>query len=368
MPIFLRFYHPFILKLLSLGARLSNWYRGRQPDNCRADGYRSGFYAEVWNDAATRLGASVELLGNDILEIRSGKAYTRVRQNATAIDDPLTLAVAGNKPLVHRLLTKRGLRIPNYLEFKLEDISKAAAFVARFGGEWVVKPAHGYAGRGVTTGVSSDFDLVCAAVAAAAYESTLVVEQQVEGEIYRLLYLDGALIDAVLRKRPVVVADGCSSIRKLVASENQARLEAGPTFAQVLLSIDMDMRRTLAKQGLSLGSIPKKGTTVTLKTVINENSAADNLPAAGLLCKSIVTDGAAAAGAVGARLAAVDIVTKDPAVPLSESDGVILEVNTTPGYHCHYHRQGEGCPVTLHVLSSIFSSHAVNTLCSGAVG
>lgn len=352
----LRFCHPFILKLLSLGVRIRNWHRGRQLGNCRADKYRAGFYAKAWHEAAAHVGASVELLGNDILEIRSGRTCTRVRQNTTPIDDPVTLAIAGNKPLVYRLLAKRGLRVPNHLQFGLQDIVKAAAFIERSGGEWVVKPAHGAGGRGVTTGVTRSFDLVRAAVAAAAYESTLVVEQQVEGEIYRLLYLDGTLVDAVLRKRPVVVANGRSSVRKLVASENQARLDAGPQFAQVLLSIDMDMRRTLAKQGLFLTSIPKKGTVVTVKTVINENSAADNLPATNLLCRSIIEDGVAAAAAVGARLAAVDIVTRDPAVPLSQSDGAILEVNTTPGYHCHYYRQGEGCPVAVHVLSTILEA------------
>jgi D-alanine-D-alanine ligase-like ATP-grasp enzyme len=220
----------------------------------------------------------------------------------------------------------------------------------------VVKPAHGAGGRGVTTGVISSFDLLRAAVAAAAYESTLVVEQQVEGNLYRLLYLDGELVDAVLRKSPTVVADGRSSVRQLIRLENRARLEAGRKFAQALVSLDMDMRRTLAKQRLSLSSKPKKGTVVTLKTVINENSAADNFPATGLLCRSIIEDGAAAAKAVGARLAAVDLVTRDPAVSLAQSDGVILEVNTTPGYHCHYYRQGEGCPVAVHVLSYIFGT------------
>jgi glutathione synthase/RimK-type ligase-like ATP-grasp enzyme len=352
----LRFCPLLVLKLASVAARARNWYRSHQPDSHRAEAYRAAFYAEVWQDAATHFGASVELLGNDILEIRSGRAYTRVRENTTAIDNPMTLAVASNKPLVYRLLADRGLRVPNHLEFKLKDIAQAAAFIARFGGVWVVKPANGAGGRGVTTGVISTFDLVRAAVAAAAYEPTLLVEQQFEGDNYRLLYLDGVLVDAVLRKRPMVVSDGRSSIRKLIGSENRARVEIGGKFAYVLISKDMDMRRTLAKQGLSLSSVPKKGTVVTLKNVINENSARDNLPATRLLCDSIIEDGAAAANAVGARLAAVDVVTRNPAVPLGQSGGVILEVNTTPGYHCHYYRQGEGCPVALEVLSAIFGS------------
>jgi cyanophycin synthetase len=349
----LRFYHPVMLKLLSRALRARNWYRGRLPDNRLADEYRTRFYAEIWRDAAARLGASIEPLGNDILEIRIGPICTRVRQNTTAIDDPVTLSIAGNKPLVYRLLAGRGLRVPNYLEFTLKDLSKAVGFMAHFEGEWVIKPANGAGGRGVTTGIISSFGLIRAAVTAAAYESTLLLEQQVEGDLYRLLYLNGTLMDAVLRKSPMVAADGSSDIRQLVRLENRARLKAGPRFAQVLVSIDTDMRRTLAKQSLSLSSVPKKGTLVSLKRVINENSAADNLSATNVLCKSIIEDGAAAAMAVGVRLAAVDIITRDPAVPLAESGGAILEVNTTPGYHCHYHRQGEGCQVAVHVLSYI---------------
>jgi cyanophycin synthetase len=356
MRMSLHFCPAVVLKLFSLAARAGNWYRRRHPDSYRAEAYRAAFYAEAWQEAATQLGASMELLGNDILEIRYGRAYTRVRENTTAIDDPMTLAVAANKPLVYRLLVNRGLRVPHHLEFRLTDIAQAAAFIARWGGVWVVKPAHGAGGYGVTTGVTSGFDLLRAAVASAAYEATLVVEQQAEGDNYRLLYLDGTLVDAVLRKQPTVVADGRSSVRKLIRAENRARLEAGRKFAHVLVSIDMDMRRTLAQQGLGLSSIPKKGTVVKLKTVINENSTAENLRATSLLCGSIIEDGAAAASAVGARLAAVDLVTRDPAVPLAQSGGVILEVNTTPGYHSHYYRQGEGCPVALHVLKAILRS------------
>ena len=160
-------------------------------------------------------------------------------------------------------------------------------------------------------------------------------------------------MDAVLRKSPSVAADGRSSVRKLVRLENQSRLEAESKFGQALLSIDLDMRRTLSKQGLSLSSVPKKGSVVTLKRVVNENSVADNVSATKLLCKSIIEDGAAAAAAVGVRLAGVDIVTRDPQVPLAESGGVILEVNTTPGYHYHYHQRDGGVAVAIPILARL---------------
>jgi len=345
------FYHPGTLKLFSDAVLARYWYRRRHPDSRRADEHRSSFYAEVWREAAARLGGSVEQLDKDVLEIRLGRACTRARQSTTAIDDPVTLSVAVDKPLVYRLLSKRGLRIPDHFEFTLSSVAGAVAFTRRFGGEWVVKPASGAAGLGVTTGVITSLDVVRAAVAAAAFGPNLLVEQQVEGDVYRLLYLNGKLLDAVLRKSPSVVGDGRSNIRKLIRLENRARLNVGRKFGQVLLSIDLDMRRTLAKQGLSLSSVPKKGTAVTLKTVINENSVADNVSATSRLCKSIIEDGAAAAAAVGVRLAGVDVVTRDPGVPLEQSGGVILEVNTTPGYHYHYHQRDGGVAVAIPILS-----------------
>src|SRR6267143_1207102 len=49
-------------------------------------------YAEVWREAAARLGASIEELDRDVFEIRIGRACTRARQNTTANDDPVTSA------------------------------------------------------------------------------------------------------------------------------------------------------------------------------------------------------------------------------------------------------------------------------------
>ena len=37
-----------------------------------------------------------------------------------------------------------------------------------------------------------------------------------------------------------------------------------------------------------------------------------------------------------------------------ESGGVILEVNSPPGYFWHYHKRDGSCPVALHVLRALF--------------
>jgi cyanophycin synthetase len=214
-----------------------------------------------------------------------------------------------------------------------------------------VKPAGGTGGgRGVTTGVQTVAHLARAAAAAAVYADELLIEEQIAGDNYRLLYLDGKLIDSFVRRLPHVVGDGKSTVAALVRQVNQERLANKAAVSQVLIAIDLDMRRTLAGQGLSLRSVPPKGQVVTLKNVVNENDAADNTTATHLLCPSIIEDGARAVRALRARFAGIDIVTKDPSIPLAQSGGVILEVNGTPNLYYHY-KKADGCfPVAVHLL------------------
>ena len=347
---------PSVAKILYVGYRLREAFRVRRSDTRLALEHRSHFYTELWRDAASQLGASIEVLGNEILEIRLGQDCTRVQQNTTAIDLAIAVAVAQNKPLVHRLLAKRQLRTPVYCEFTLNEIAKAAAFVESSASKCVVKPVSAGGGQGVTTGVIGSFDLVLAAANAAVHGLNLMVEQQVPGDVYRLLYFDGVLMDAVLRRPPTVVADGKSTVRELIRLENEARLKAGPNRANALIAIDMDVRRTLLSQGLTLSSVPKEGIVVALKMVINDNSQQDNFNAKHLLCKSIIEDGAAAAAAVGVRLAGIDVITPDPGVPLAESGGVILEVNTSPAYHHHYYKRDGSYPVAVHLLPFLLAN------------
>lgn len=340
-----------ILKTLSL------WHRGRNSLRRRSAAaqsqveHRSQFYEAAWREAASALGAAVAPLGAGILEISLGEARTRVRNNYTPLDDPITLAVAGNKPLVYRMLRDEGLPVPRYLEFSLDDLAPARAFLRCLGGHCVVKPAADTgAGHGVTTGVCTPWGLCRAAAAAAAHGRDLLIEEQVPGDVFRLLFLEGELLDAVVRTPPTVVADGASSILGLIERVNAERSARGAEIGQVLISVDLDVRNTLAAQGWRLASVPPPGTQVRLKTVVNDNAGLENLPARSLLCESIVADAARAACAIGARLAGVDVLTADPALPLADAGGAILEINTTPGFFYHYRQRKATVPVALPVL------------------
>jgi len=229
----------------------------------------------------------------------------------------------------------------------------------------VIKPAGGTGGGlGVTTGIRTRWQLARAAFAAAGHGGDVLIEEQVEGSDYRLLYLDGVLIDAVMRKPPTLIADGRSSLLQLIRGANAERASRGAEVAQNLLTFDMDMKNTLAKQGYTLASVPTAGTEVTLKTAINENSGDGNIGVRALVCDAVAEAGARAAALAGVRLAGVDVITRDPRVPLSESGGVILEVNSPPGYYWHYHKHDGVFPLAVYVLRSLLGVPQTHEMCS----
>lgn len=346
-----------ILGCLYASSLARAFLRYKDPRRRAAGRHLASFYEKAWREAAARRGATYEALGAGIGEIDLDGRRTRVMENYSAIDDPVTLAVASDKPLTYRILAKQHLTIPRFDVFSLKDMGRAVSFMEGCRRECVVKPSSGTGGgRGITTGIRSRWHLARAAAAAAVYGDDLLIEEQIEGENYRLLYLDGVLLDAFARRAPYVIADGRSTISRLVQLANGARLQHGAGLSQGLLTIDLDMRRTLEKQHLSLHSVPAEGTVVTLKTVINENCGSDNASATHLLCDSIIQDGSRAARALGVRLAGVDILTPDPSVPLAESGGAILEVNTPPNYYFHYHKRDGAFPVAVHVLERLLAT------------
>jgi cyanophycin synthetase len=355
--------HPLALRGLYAGALLRAFLRHKNPRRRQAKDALTRFHEQMWRDAALELGATFKVLERSVWEIELDGARTRVFERLAEIDNPVTLEIAGNKPLTYQLLRDAGLPIPKFAAFSYKSPRAALEFLQEARGECVVKPASGTGGgRGVTTGIRTRWQLVNAAAAASVYGDDLLIEAHMEGDNYRLLYLDGELIDAFIRRPPTLIADGRTTLAEQIRAINVRRLAQGAELSQVQLTIDMDLHRTLARQGHTLRSIPPEGTMVKIKTVINENAAADNEAAMHLLCKEIVEAGRAAAGALRVRLAGVDVISRDPSRPLSETGGAILEVNTTPNYYYHYRKQGGCCPVALHVLRRLLAEQSTTSV------
>jgi D-aspartate ligase len=332
---------------------------------------RHAVYERIWRDAADAAGARIEPLAPGLFELSRDDVATRVFQQMIELDDPVTLQVALDKVLVHRWLAAAGVSIPDHLEFDVHDPAPALEFLARAGGPCVVKPAAGTGGgHGTTANVTQPAELMRARLHAAKSSGRLLIERQAAGAVYRLLLLDGEVID-VLRSLPAqLTGDGQSTIEALIVAENERRVAAGGAAGLSLLGVNLDMVFALARAGLTLSSVLAAGRTVAIGVVTNNNAVEDNETFRGDLSPKLIAEARLAQDAVGLRLAGVDVITTDPARPLAETGGVINEVNGTPGLHHHYlvADPDRATHVAIPILERLLSRAAGNGAGEGPAG
>jgi cyanophycin synthetase len=308
--------------------------------------HRVAEYREMWRAAAEELGGAFTPLADDLWEVEVESVRTRMHNHQTEFDNPVVLGLAGKKALVHRLLRGAGLAVPEHEVFSLADLERAYRFLEDHPKGCVIKPANGYGGQGVTTHVQQIPEVRKAAILASLYDRELLIEVQIPGESYRLLVLEGKMVQAVCRRGPRLKGDSVSTVRRLMDAENALRRRNG----QPGLDLDRDCLFTLVYQGLAPDSVPAAGKEFLLKSVNDparkyvEVRTVYNETVTDLICDSIRKDAETAARLVGSDFLGVDVITTDPSVPLACSGGVINEVNTTPALHHHYDATRERYP------------------------
>lgn len=347
------------LEGLSLAYRAKNILQFRSAGATAMAQHRRAFYEQAWRDAAGELGCTITRLAPDIFQVERGGHGVRVCMNYSPLDDSVTLRLAGHKPAVYRLLAADGVPVPRHIVVDRSGYAAASAFQRAARGPVVVKPAYGTgAGAGVTTSIGSARRLFDAMAWSLVFCPEIVVEEQIAGANYRLLYLDGELVDCIERKPPKVTGDGKASIRQLVRRENELRVHSGLSMAQTLLPIDMDMRNSLAIQGRTLGTVPAEAEVVFVKTVINSNRAEENESVSVQPNESTVSMGRRAVNRLGVRLAGVDIITPDIGTDIVSAGGAMVDVNTTPGHYYHCMQKGRSfSPARAILRAALGESH-----------
>jgi D-alanine-D-alanine ligase-like ATP-grasp enzyme len=292
---------------------------------------------DIWASAAAEVGAAVSGDWDSGFEFRRGKEQARVDGWETHLDPPEAIRQALDKPLVVARLTEIGVAVPEQVLFSRREVGRAAARVRHSAGRWVLKPRAGDSGEGVTCDIESTTDLARAFVSAAPLDSALVLERQIAGSVYRLLILDGELLDVVRRDPSSVEGDGTSTVRDLIRAENQARADAEGARGNQLVHPDHDCLLALRSQQMTLASIPSAGARHQVKRSNGDGGRLDthSIPLS-TVSPEVVAEATRAVAAVGLTLAGVDLVTPDLGKGIASAGGAIIDVNSPPGLHYHY--------------------------------
>jgi D-alanine-D-alanine ligase-like ATP-grasp enzyme len=331
----------------------------RNRQQAQADKIRDSFYLHCWREAAEACGAELAQNNEGVIWITQegiGRPIY-VNRNLNLLDSHASVRVTDDKPATYRLLREAGAPVPDHVALRADANKAALEFMRSQDGPVVVKPAAGTAGGvGVTSNIRTATELRHAMAWAGAYCSRVLIERHIQGDTYRLLYLNGELLDCVLRKSPSLVGDGSSTVRGLVRDENRRRLAEGYVRSQSLLIVDGDMKAALALQGLGLESVPEAGREFTIKYVANDNSARDNITALERLSCSTARIGRKIVDKFGLKLVGMDLMTSDIGQDLAETGGAVIDINGDPGFYCHYFKNDDRVPLAEYILKEAIGS------------
>lgn len=236
-----------------------------------------------------------------------------------------------SKPLAKNLMAALCLPIAPHVLVSAENELEAAA--ARIGYPCVIKPIDSGGGKGVTAGIGDVESLRSAFHQARRYsQQALMLEKHVSGADHRLMVADGRFVAAIRREPSFVTGDGRSTVAELIAHLNMAR-SSNMVRSMYLRPIIIDnvLKNHLTNQNLTLTDIPDAERSVTLRSNANLST--------GGICVDITSNChpelqkmvEELAATCGISTAGFDYITTDITRPASETGGVFIEMNTTPG-------------------------------------
>lgn len=305
-------------------------------------------------DAATDRGIpSIRLTEGNLVQLGYGKNQHRIWTAETDQTSAIAESISRDKDLTKTLLQACGVPVP---EGRIVDNPIDAWEAAEdIGLPVVVKPTDGNHGRGVSTELTTREEVEAAFKLADAEGSEVIVERFIRGNEHRLLVVGGRLAAAARGETVSLAADGCSSIRQLIAEQINTDPRRGDAeeFPMDLINIDENSAAQfeIKRQGYTANSVPPSGAQILIQR--NGNVAFD---VTDLVHPEVAAMVSLAARIIGLDIAGVDLMAEDISRPLAEQGGAIVEINAGPGLLMHLKpASGEPRPVGRAIVDSLFS-------------
>ncbi len=242
--------------------------------------------------------------------------------------------LALHKDLTYKILQSVNLPVPQ--NYKIEKISQLKKMDLPY--PVVIKPTDQAKGKDVLIGIKNKEELKKSVKRLFKKYSSLIVEEFIPGNDYRLLILDGKLLGAIKRTPPKIKADGKRTIRELIRKENKKRYDKPTAFKPYskTLEIDLEVKRCLREQGYSLNSIPEKDQKIIIRKNTNFSSGGETLDITKKVHPENIKIAKKAIRALGLKFGGVDFVAEKISEPIGRNNGRIVEINGIPGIWIHH--------------------------------
>jgi D-alanine-D-alanine ligase-like ATP-grasp enzyme len=194
----------------------------------------------------------------------------------------------------------------------------------------IAKPREGSRGRHTTVGISDPVELARAVKRAQQLCAFVLVEEYIEGRVYRATCVGSKVIGVMELVRPLIIADGVKTVNELREFHN----EHGKAFPQLTdVEDSVHFRMAIEHQGYTLESIPVVGTPVLLAELEERTNGGYFVDCTDEIPAETIRVIERAAAVCGIDVVGFDIISKDLANV--EERFVFIEANSLPYIEIH---------------------------------
>jgi cyanophycin synthetase len=307
------------------------------------------------------------LNSNSYVQLGYGKYQKRIQASMTSQTSALAVEIADEKARTKEILKTACIPVPDgevvYTIEEADDLIRDIEFPV------AVKPEVGNHGRGISVNIN-DLDALEKAFNSAkkVYES-VIIEQYIEGNDYRILVIDGKLTAAAHRVPPHVIGDGKSTIEELIKIINtDSRRGFGHENVLTRIKIDEMTERLLNNKGVKVTDILPKDERVYLKTTANLSQGGTSIDVTDIIHPEIRLMAERTARIVGMDCIGIDFICTDISKSIHEQKCGVVEVNAAPGLRMHL-QPSEGKPrnVAIPFIDMLFPPEDITSMPTIAV-
>lgn len=277
-----------------------------------------------------------------IFVFKNGKRFV-------AKDHPLNINYAGsislciNKAACARFLHDMGFQIPRQKTFArkanpditLSDLSRCFENPEErlgFGFPMILKPNGLSQGTGVYKVFNAKDGLLAARNVLALKEKTILLEEYCPGSDYRIVALNGQVIQAYERIPFHVVGNGHDTIRTLLQKQADAFEKANQD--KTVDTEDPRILRNIIHQGYTLNTVLNAGVICTLQDVANLSLGGTARDLTDRISPYYSELAISIAESLNLKLCGIDIIAKD-ITDMNRADYYVIEVNSAPILNNH---------------------------------
>lgn len=257
---------------------------------------------------------------------------------STDLSSSTSRTICNNKNITTLIANRLGIKVPA-TELYVND-KTALRFLHKYH-TIVVKPIDGAHGNGVTVNVTSP-DFLAEALVRARNNSAsggIIIQQQVTGNDYRILVIDGSVAAVSERIAASVIGDGVHTFSELISLENEQNIKRGNNYQKALNYIDIEAAELFLNE--RIGNIPQKGETALVVGTANMGTGGTAINRTGEVPQAMIKQAERIVSEIGAFSCGVDFMYDN-----DRDEWFLIELNGSPSFGLH-HSPSDGSAVNV---------------------